>query len=362
MPDGTGRLDTQGRVWRQGGPAQGGLARIAAWRRSLRSRVRLPGLLLPLLATLLLSACTAGARDPAIRAAADAEIARRPDHYLNGEARAWQVRKDGAVRGLLWGTLHIGYGDDTVLPAAVRARFYEAADLSVESAIDREPDAMQDLRAAIAKANTAYDAAALTRLDESTRRALADVPGTDGRTLSLRGLAMRVLASPVQGAPDPGALPTVGFVDLNLIRFARQQNRPVYGLERPRITDTTLTDPNGPDAAAALRLALRRRASGQGFSDWARAAYAEGNVAGTVAALTAWQAEPDDLRRSDRDRDVVLTRRNAAWLPRLERRFARPGDHFVAVGAGHLLGTDGLVALLRARGYEVTPCVADVCR
>ena len=75
---------------------------------------------------LLLSACAAGAGDPAFRTAADAEVARRPELYTNGETRAWQVRKDGAVRGLLWGTVHVGYDDNTVLPAPIRTSFNSA--------------------------------------------------------------------------------------------------------------------------------------------------------------------------------------------------------------------------------------------
>ena len=105
-----------------------------------------------LLSLLLLSACAGGAGDPAFRAAANAEVARRPDAYANGEARAWQVRRDGAVRGLVWGTLHIGYGGDTVLPAPIRARFYAAADLTVEVALDRVPNAMRTMRAAFQRA------------------------------------------------------------------------------------------------------------------------------------------------------------------------------------------------------------------
>lgn len=51
----------------------------------------------------------------------------------------------------------------------------------------------------------------------------------------------------------------------------------------------------------------------------------------------------------------INVQRNDAWLPRLESRLAAPGedDTLVVVGALHLLGDDGLVAKLRARGYEV---------
>ena len=51
----------------------------------------------------------------------------------------------------------------------------------------------------------------------------------------------------------------------------------------------------------------------------------------------------------------IDVQRNQAWLPALEARLQRPGDDdtLVVVGALHLLGEDGLVELLRARGYAV---------
>ncbi|MEJ0059853.1 MAG: TraB/GumN family protein [Terricaulis sp.] len=51
--------------------------------------------------------------------------------------------------------------------------------------------------------------------------------------------------------------------------------------------------------------------------------------------------------------EVLFKRRNAAWIDVLAAELDGEGVDFVAVGAGHLVGEDGLVALLRARGYRV---------
>jgi uncharacterized protein YbaP (TraB family) len=48
--------------------------------------------------------------------------------------------------------------------------------------------------------------------------------------------------------------------------------------------------------------------------------------------------------------------RNASWIPKLEKMF-EGGNVFVAVGADHLLGKRGVVALLEARGFKVTRVV-----
>ncbi|MGE0829827.1 MAG: TraB/GumN family protein [Hyphomonadaceae bacterium] len=52
--------------------------------------------------------------------------------------------------------------------------------------------------------------------------------------------------------------------------------------------------------------------------------------------------------------DVVLKRRNDAWMRVLLGEMAGAGVDFVAVGAAHLVGPDGLIAQFEANGYRVT--------
>jgi uncharacterized protein YbaP (TraB family) len=49
----------------------------------------------------------------------------------------------------------------------------------------------------------------------------------------------------------------------------------------------------------------------------------------------------------------LITERNARWVDALARRLKGSGESVVVVGAGHLIGPDGLPAMLRARGIDV---------
>jgi uncharacterized protein YbaP (TraB family) len=49
----------------------------------------------------------------------------------------------------------------------------------------------------------------------------------------------------------------------------------------------------------------------------------------------------------------LLVERNRNWLPKLEALFSRPRHALVVVGAAHLIGPDGLISMLKAKGYTV---------
>lgn len=52
--------------------------------------------------------------------------------------------------------------------------------------------------------------------------------------------------------------------------------------------------------------------------------------------------------------EAVFLRRNREWSEHIARTMAGSGKTFIAVGAGHLSGQQGIVAMLRNNGYNVT--------
>ena len=78
-------------------------------------------------------------------------------------------------------------------------------------------------------------------------------------------------------------------------------------------------------------------------------AWREGDASGlnTVMVLNMRQDYPDIYQS-------LLVDRNQAWLPKIEKEINDKGSEFILVGAAHLVGKDGLLAQLKAKGYTVT--------
>jgi len=53
-------------------------------------------------------------------------------------------------------------------------------------------------------------------------------------------------------------------------------------------------------------------------------------------------------------RNALFINRNRRWTEQITRMMTGSGKALIAVGAGHLAGKDGVVGLLRAKGYKVT--------
>lgn len=77
-------------------------------------------------------------------------------------------------------------------------------------------------------------------------------------------------------------------------------------------------------------------------------AYRQGDPDGVSAIIYQEADDPEERRKLD----LLLTNRNREWLPAIVSE-VQEGRAFIAVGAGHLVGKDGLIELLKKEGYEL---------
>ncbi|MBU0864226.1 MAG: TraB/GumN family protein, partial [Alphaproteobacteria bacterium] len=77
------------------------------------------------------------------------------------------------------------------------------------------------------------------------------------------------------------------------------------------------------------------------------AAWARGDVAALEKVIN------DDVDAVPAARRAIITDRNRRWSAWVHKRLERPGTVLMAVGAGHLVGPDGVPAMLEAEGMTV---------
>ena len=75
--------------------------------------------------------------------------------------------------------------------------------------------------------------------------------------------------------------------------------------------------------------------------------YLKGDTIGAKKLLF----DPADMKKYPKLYEVFFHRRNANWIPVLEKHILE-GKAFVAVGAGHMLGDKGLIELLKKKGIH----------
>jgi uncharacterized protein YbaP (TraB family) len=126
------------------------------------------------------------------------------------------------------------------------------------------------------------------------------------------------------------------------------RGKPVYefeGAERQLAIFDRLPEQEQRDL---LGLVIRSAGEGEAESAQLRAAYLTGDI-DQLAAL-----DHRGLLADAELRQALLVGRNRAWLDQLGPILQRGEKPLVAVGALHLVGSDGLVAGLAARGYRIT--------
>ncbi|GAB4136809.1 MAG: TraB/GumN family protein [Sphingomonadales bacterium] len=136
-------------------------------------------------------------------------------------------------------------------------------------------------------------------------------------------------------------------VEAVLERDFRDAGKPVHALEKPEQAIAALADQSLEGQKALLVDTIDQLADGGAVLDAMAAAW----QAGDLKALKELALTP--IQQHQEAYQALLVDRNRAWLPQIEAVIAGRGRHLVAVGAAHLIGDDGLVAMLQARGHPI---------
>lgn len=254
----------------------------------------------------------------------------------------WAIEdRDGAKRGWLFGTIH-ALPDGAQWETPTLARVIHDAGLLVVEVRDLDPQRTAAVFTRLAKDEPVPPLA--ERLPAGTRADLADaLEGKDISVDQLDGLetwAAALALSRLAGTPE-----VANGVDKAII--ARFAGRPIAELEGAADQLAIFDSLPERDQRRLLAAVLAER---QDPATDARA-LSQAWLAGDLAQLE--RVTRRGLLADPRLYEALAAGRNRAWASKLVPMLESGRRPLVAVGTAHMLGPDGLPALLAAKGYRV---------
>lgn len=259
----------------------------------------------------------------------------------------WTVH-DADSEMVLFGSVHLLPPDLAWRPPALDAALKSADDLWFEVPSDAASQhAVATLAAARSRLPEGQTLSSLLSRRGKARlaKAAAELALPMARLDAQQPWMAEIVLSAAQAAKS-GALPSGGVEQA--IAADRALPAKVRSLETIEMQAELFAGRSRTDQVASLERTLRDLDRDPKGYDRLVAAWAKGDL----AALRREVIEP--LRReAPAEFKRMVTDRNEAWLQTLRERLAGSGRTVVVVGAGHLIGREGLPARLRALGYKV---------
>ncbi len=257
----------------------------------------------------------------------------------------YRVRGPEGATVYLLGSVHLLSADAATLPPEVDSAFAHARSLTLETSLDsammRGPELLARGRFADGKTlRGSLSPAAAAKVDSVLHMYGLSIDQVNGFKPWLVSMLM------AQVAMQKLNFQSQYGVDMQLNSRAKQAAKPVLGLESvdfqlglldglaPADQERMLLQSDAPDVAAKQLAAIRD-------------AWSHGDAAGLDSLLNSQLGDASALY------DAMIGSRNRAWVPKIEAMIRGRDDALVVVGAGHLVGKQGVVAMLKAKGYSI---------
>jgi len=256
----------------------------------------------------------------------------------------WQITGPGIIApSYLYGTIHLMCPQDIIVTTELRSKFYSTKQLFLELDMD-DPSVMAKT---ISQMNMQND----TTLSQLLSKQQYDSVAATFKKLTGLSLEMMQTMKPelLESVIYPSLLGCEGAEawEQKFMQMAKANNMKIKGLEQ--VEDQLKIFDEIPYKMQAEELAetvLHVDSVKKSFIDML-----ESYKQKDLNALNDMMNDEDDLTAYS---DLLLTNRNAKWIPEIIEQ-AKLKPTFFAVGAAHLGNTNGVINLLREKGYTVNP-------
>lgn len=174
-----------------------------------------------------------------------------------------------------------------------------------------------------------------------------------GQSLSLFNSMMPILTAQTIDLMDLGTDQDLAL-DLYLAELAKKQGKEIKGLETAEEQINALKAVSYRDQAESLYESVKNKYEGKvdhTIDDMVEL-YVQGDLEGMLA-LTHEEPLSSEKAQADFENNLIL-KRNRVMTQRLVK-IIKENSAFIAVGAAHLGGQNGIITMLRIMGYTVEP-------
>lgn len=255
----------------------------------------------------------------------------------------WVIRDADSTIYLL-GSIHVMKPDTPWLTPAIQSRFDSAQDVwfeipDLDNKAAAAPVAQKYMFDPQGDMSSGLTAEELARVDD-----LLKPMGLNATALkAMRKWAVGLIIT-MQQINNLGYETEAG-VDVTLMTQARMTAKTVHGFETMESQMQALVPDNEADELTALRATLKDIKTMPQDLDDLLSAWEKGDTK-ALSHLMIDKMQGEDLKSYQH----LIVGRNAAWEPQIEQILAGKGTVFITVGAGHLVGPDSVIAMLKQHG------------
>lgn len=270
--------------------------------------------------------------------------------WADSAGPVWSIHRPGGGTVYLAGSVHVLDTARSQLPPAFDAAYHDAERIVMEIDLDDlDPMAAAAFLESHARIEgdgnlrTILGAERFARVDHAARALGLPLDGV----AQLEPWAVALTLTQLQLA-KLGLDPAKG-VEQQIAGRAQADGKPITGLETIGEQLGMLDGLSYPEQARFLELTAQETDTLPAELDDLLAAWRRADTAKLEdMLLTEYERLPVLYQR-------LVTDRNRHWLPQIEALLSRADDTLIVVGTMHLIGPDGLLALLERRGIVAQP-------